>query len=66
MFTAKALRGQNSTLVQEALETVSILQLRLSKCLVAHRPPPALASHQTAAHGLLWLTEGVYIHLEQG
>lgn len=61
-----ALRGQNSTLVQETLEPASILQPGLSKCLVAHRPPPALASHQTAAHRLLWLTKGVFIHPEQG
>lgn len=53
LFRTKALGGQNSTLVQEDLKTVRILQPGLSKCLGAHRPLLALASHQTAAHGLL-------------
>lgn len=53
LFRAKALGGQNSTLVQEALKIMKILQPGLSKLLRTHRPPPALASHQTAAHGLL-------------
>lgn len=34
LFRAKVLEGQNSTLVQEALETVRILQSGLSKCLL--------------------------------